>query len=102
MANHAPTAPPDSKQSQPPQPSLIPVKGIQFLPGLNFDVGPGLNHTNAASSQEPSKAAFRRIFFDARAQRFVVMSFAADPDMNRAPAVVKDFPAAICISERAL
>jgi len=97
MASPAPTAPPDPKAT-----NLVLYKSIQFLPGLNFDVGPGLTHTNAASSQEPSKAAFRRIFFDARAQRFVVMSFAAGPDLSRAPTVVKEFPAAICISERAL
>lgn len=97
MASPAPTAPPDPKPT-----GLVPVKSIQFLPGLNFDVGPGLNHTNAVSSQAPSTGAFRRVLFDARSQRFIVMSFAADPDLNRAPTVVKEFPAAICVSERAL
>ncbi len=104
MANHDPRpspaatpTPPDPKQS----PALIPIKSIQFLPGMNLDV-PGLQQTNAVSSQDPSASAFRRIFFDARSQRFTVLYFKAGPELDRAPAAAKDFPAAICISERAL
>ncbi len=102
MANHnpppahaAPTLPDNGKLS------LIPIKSIQFLPGMNLDV-PGLQQTNAVSSQDPSTSAFRRIFFDPRSQRFTVLFFKPGPEVDRAPAAAKDFPAAICISERAL
>jgi len=96
MANPAPTAQPDPKPT-----GLIPVAKIQFLPGMNLDV-PGLAQTNGVSSQDPSTSAFRRVFFDARSQRFIVMAFAPGGDPNRAPTAIKEFPAAICISERAL
>ena len=96
MANPAPSAQPDPKPS-----GLIPVSKIQFLPGMNLDV-PGLAQTNGCTSQDPSTSAFRRVFFDARSQRFIVMAFAPGADPNRAPTSIKEFPAAICISERAL
>jgi hypothetical protein len=96
MASPAPTAPPDPKPA-----GLIPVAKIQFLPGMNLDC-PGLAQTNGCTSQDPSTSAFRRVFFDARSQRFIIMAFAPGADLGRAPTAIKEYPAAICISERAL
>ena len=98
MANPAtnPT-PPDAKQPAPT--ALIPQKSIAFLPTMNLPI-PGLPQgSNGTKATDPCAQGFTRIGFDPRSQRFRVMFFKPGPDLNRAPSEVREYPAAICISE---
>lgn len=99
MANHDPKNP-TPMQPDPKPPGLIPIKSIQFLPGINLKTpDPGMSETNGVTAKEPSASAFTLIGFDPRSQRFRVMWFKAGVDMGRAPTRIKEYPAAICISE---
>ena len=87
---------PDPKQAPP---SMVPIKSIQFVTPNGLPVPGQPSASGSATSKEPCEQAFTRIGFDPRSQRFRVMWFKAGPDMNRAPSQVREYPAAICISE---